>query len=117
VLVPDVVRLAGRLEPLASVLADRLQHGEARVRVAALRLAQEALAHQRRQHVQHGQRTGARQVAHGLRRIQRATAGEHGQSAEEYPLFRLQQVVAPVDGPPQRLLTHGGVARSSRQHR
>ncbi len=54
--------------------------------------------------------------AHGLRRLEGRSPGEHGQAAEDRPLRLGQQVVAPVDRRPQRLVPgDGGPAAAGQQ--
>jgi hypothetical protein len=68
-------------ESFGSELADRLQHPEAITRVT-----KKALLDERLKDVEVG-------VAHGLRRVQGAAAGEHRQSSEEPLLIVGEQVV------------------------
>ena len=79
-------------EPLDRVLANRLQHPEALVRVA-----HEALVDERLQRVEIG--TG--DVLGG---IERAPAAEDGQVCEQVLLVRIEQLVGPLDRRAQRLL-------------
>ena len=61
-------------------------------------MAEQALLHQRLH--------GVDVCLHdGLGRIERATAGEDGEAGEETPLLRRQQLIAPFDRGPQRLVT------------
>src|SRR5207249_4425055 len=82
-----------RLQTLESVLADRLQHPEALVRVP-----EEALLHQRLERVQLG-------TSDLFRRLVGAAAGEDAQAGEETPLVLREQVVGPLNRRPERLLT------------
>ena len=84
--------LAARGQALPGVLADRLQHPEALARVP-----EEALVDQRLEGVQIG-------LGDLLCGLQRAAAGEDGQSGEQPLLVLLQQLVAPLDRRAQRPL-------------
>jgi hypothetical protein len=103
VLAPQFVSLSGVLESLERELADRLQHPE-----AAVPEPDEALVDERLEHVQIG-------AADGLRCFESAAAGEHGQAGEESLLLFGQELVAPGDGRPQRLLACLGVAAAPEQ--
>jgi hypothetical protein len=76
-------------------------------------LADEAVVDQRAQSRQHVE-VSAR-VADRLRRLEVAAAGEHGETGEEGPLARRQQVDAPGDGPAQRLLPFRPVPPAAHQ--
>jgi hypothetical protein len=52
-------------------------------------------------------------VADGFRGLERESAGEYGQPREQRPLALLQQVVAPLQRVPQRLLALRQVARAA----
>src|SRR4051812_49036404 len=104
--------LAGRLKLLQTVLADGLQHAEARLAVRTFRLRKEALGGQRGYAVQDVEPEGSVRVADGLSGLQRAAA-EDGQPAEQHLLVRLQEIVAPGDGVPERLLTSGKVTSAA----
>ena len=97
------IGLAGLLQPFTRVLADRLQHP-----VALVREAEQALLDERLQRVE----VGAADLLGGL---QRAAAGEDGERAEETLLLLREQVVAPVDRRPQRLLSRVGVPAALQQ--
>ena len=104
------------LELLPGVFLDRFEHLEARRPVVAVELAQEALVGERDEAVD-GIDVGQadRQVGDdGLDRLD-VGAGEAGQDGEEPLLRRRQQLVAPVDRGPQRLLPLGQVARATAQ--
>src|SRR5919201_172396 len=98
-----LLRLARRLQPLARVLADRLQHPEALAGVP-----REALAHERLEGVE----LGARDRLGGA---QRAAAGEHGETGKEPPLFLVEQLVRPLDRGAQGLLPGLRVAAAPEQ--
>ena len=86
---------------LCCELTDRLEHPVTRTLV--LTPPDETLVEQRLQ------RVGVT-VAHGLRGLECAAAGEHGERAEKTLLLRLEQVVRPLDRRAQRLLTRIGVS-------
>src|SRR5439155_22163756 len=92
-------------EALACVLANRLEHGE-----AAVSLADEALVDERGERLQIA-------VANGFGRLARTAAGEDRETIQELLLTRLEQVVAPGDGGPQRPLPLGCVPRPTREER
>jgi hypothetical protein len=106
----DVTRLAGALEVLARVLADRLQHPEP---VALAVRLHESLVDERLQLVE-DRLAGV--GADGLDVRECAPSGEDGH-APEHALFRLRKErVAPVDRRAQRLLPLGNVAKAGRQY-
>ena len=92
------IGLAGLVQPFARVLADRLEHP-----VALVREAEQALLDERLQRVEVG-------AADLLGRLERAAAGEDGEARGRALLLLGEQVVAPVDRRPQRLLARVGVA-------
>ena len=98
------------LEPLAGVLADRLQHPEP---VALAVRLHEGLVDERLQLVEDGL---AGVCADGLDVREGAPAGEDGQAPEQALLRLLEERVAPVDRGPERLLPLGNVARAGREH-
>ncbi len=99
--------LGAFLEALERVLADGLQHAEARLAVGTVLPAQQALVQQRSEVVERGatDRLGGRGGA---------AADEDAQLGEEALLARLEQLVAPVNGRPQGLLPRRQVARAAR---
>ena len=103
-----LAELSGVAQSLERVLAHRLEHGEAWLGVAAHQLAQQAVVDEGGERVQRG-------AAHRFGGIERAAAREHRQPGEQRPLTGPEQLVAPVDGGPQRVLTCGGVASAGRQ--
>ena len=106
----DVTRLARGFEPLARVLADRLQHPEP---VALAVRLHERLLDQRLQLVEDGLAgVGADRLDVG----KRAPSGEDGHAPEQALLRLREERVAPVDRGAQRLLPLGNVARSGREH-
>jgi len=107
-----LVRFAARLQPLCGVLADRLQHREARLLVLGPRYEQ-AVVHQGGQRLQGCSfRFGP---ADGLRRFQRKVADERGEASEHQPLALVEEVVAPGHGVAQRPLTLWQVACPARE--
>jgi hypothetical protein len=95
----QAVGLAGELELLGRVLADRLEH-----RVALVVEAEQALVDEPLEHVQLG-------GADLLRGRQRAAAGEDREPPEQLLLARREKVVAPRDRRPQRPLPLRRVSR------
>ena len=95
----DVVRFCRRVEQLAGVLADRLEHAE------ALAVdANEALVDERAERVEIS-------TAHLLDRLERAASGEDGEAAEERPLVVVEELDAPADRVAQRSMPSRRVAR------
>ena len=100
---PEILGATGISEPLECELADRLQHPEALVR-----MAQQALVDKRLQRVQVC-------VADALGRFHRAAACEHREPGEEPLLLVGEELIAPLDGGPQRPLARVGVAATPQQ--
>jgi hypothetical protein len=101
----DLIGPARLLEPLAGVLADRLER-----RVALIRVSQKALVDERLEGVE----ISVRNAFGGL---EGTPTAEHRESGEE-PLFALaQEVVAPLDGTAERPLTLGQVAGTTGEQR
>ena len=82
----ELVALARLAETLRCKLEDRLEHPEPLLAEVARSTADEALVHERGQHVEIC-------VAHGLGRLERAPGGERGQAAKERTLGLVEQVV------------------------
>ena len=99
----DRVGVARGGEALAGELPDRLQHP-----VALVREAKEALLDERLQRVEIG-------CCDLLRRVERAATREDRERSEETLLLLRQEVVAPRDGRPERLLSGVGVSAASQQ--
>ncbi|MGI8885491.1 MAG: hypothetical protein ACR2G9_01035, partial [Gaiellaceae bacterium] len=95
--------LAGGVEPLDCVLANRLQHP-----IALIREARQSLLDQRLEGVEIG--TGDL-----LGGRERAAAGEDREAGKELLLLGREEVVAPLDRRSQRLLTRIGVAAALQQ--
>src|SRR5215210_3562320 len=98
------LQLAARLELLYGILADRLQHPEARLTVRAVLLTEQALGGQRRHPVQDVRPEGAFGVADRLDCLQRAAAHEDRQASVQRLLLGAEQVIAPGDGVAEGLL-------------
>ena len=84
-------------QPLAAVLAERLEHDEARLAVVGHALHEQAVVDERGDAVEDVDAQVLAGVADGLGRLERAAAGEDRQAAKELLLGRCQQVVAPLD--------------------
>src|SRR6058998_1559695 len=101
--VTQLAGLARLLEALRGVLADRLQHPEALVSVAKQALVEERLE---------GVKVGLADLFCG---VEGAAPAEDGEAGEELLLVLVQQVVAPLDRRPQRLLAGVGAAAGLQQ--
>ena len=121
-------RLAGLRQALGAVAPDRLQQAVALLAAAGLRLGEhERLVHQSGEQVDHGERghrarrrlPGVRAFrgvrAHRLGRLQRPAPGEDRQPAQQGPLGRGEQLVAPVQGRRQRPVPGQGGPAAARQ--
>ena len=93
----QVLCLARVFQLLCRILAHGLEHGEARLSDGVLASVDEALVHQGMQRVEVG-------VRDRFCPLERAAAGEDGDAAEEALFLGREQVVAPVNRRPQRLL-------------
>src|SRR6266540_4647051 len=111
--------LAARLKAVERILTNRLQHAEARLTVDRRRCANQVLVDQRRdpieQHLCGVAFSGrsARRVDHGCRGRERPVAHEDPELSEEHSLGAGQQIVAPIDGRPQRAVSSWLLARTS----
>src|SRR5438874_12489648 len=94
----QLLLLAALRQPPARILADRLKHPEALIRVP-----EKALVHERLQRVEIG-------VRDPLGRLEGAAAAEDGKAGEQPLLVFREEVVAPIDRRAQRLLARPGVA-------
>ena len=94
---PQLLRLAGVVEPLDGVLANRLEHPE-----AFLGPADEALLDKRLEEIHV-------RIGHVLRDVEREAPGEDGQPCEQALLLRRQEAVRPLDRRPECLLARVGV--------
>src|SRR5262249_41025439 len=95
--------LAARLQHLQGVLADRLQHPEARLGIRA-DLLQQALRDQRAHAVEYVDAERAVRVADVLGSLEGAAADEDRETPEQRLLLGVEQVVAPGDRASERLL-------------
>src|SRR5262245_35397146 len=109
----EVVGFAGRIQPLARVLTDRLQHVEAERIVVGDHPLDEAVVHQRLQAIKYLYPETF--VADPLGRLAGPPAGEDRQVGEEPSLVHVEQLVAPVDRRAKRALTLRKVAGASLQ--
>ena len=101
----DPVRFRQPVQALGRELADRLQHRVARRRPpGTAHLPQHAQADQLLQAVEHRQARVHRGAAARFADIQAGASGEHRAGREQPPGPRRQQVMAPGDRSPQRLL-------------
>ena len=114
----DAGRLAARFQLLQRVLADRLQHPEARLAVRRPRLRRTRLlatSDSRPSSTSMPRSPSASQTASAASSVQ--PPDEDRQAAEQAPLVLVQQVVAPGDGVAQRLLAGREIARAAGQQR
>ena len=86
-------------QPLERVLADRLQHPEARLAARHRLRPEQAVVEQR---LDAGEHVELEVAGNRLRGVEREAADEDGQAREERLLRRAQEVVAPGDGGAQR---------------
>ena len=108
------LELAGRVELLERVLADRLEHPEARLAVGVLAQPQQQALLDERVEVFEGVARAVR-VADGRGRLEPEAADEDGQAPEQRLLPLEQQVVAPGDRVAQRPLALVGVLGAAGQ--
>ncbi len=102
--------LARRLEQLGGVLADRLEHREARLARRPAQRTDEALVDERRERLEHVEPVLA---ADRLGRLERPAAREDGEPGEERALVLAQQAVAPLERRAQRPLPAREVLRAA----
>ena len=107
----NVSRFARFAQPLERVLADRLEHAEARLAVRRLLLRSRLFSSSDLEHVETAPSQTASAPRGGSRRRRRRAARTSACSS------LAEQVVAPVDRAAQRLLARGQVARAARQQR
>src|SRR5215207_5300095 len=100
----DLRRLTARFELIETELANRAEHREARLTLARLLLAHEALVDQGCDPLQHVDLEVDIRVAHHLGRLEREAAGEDREPTEERAFALVEQVVAPGDRTAQGLL-------------
>src|SRR5262249_28710129 len=106
----QLIMRAGLPQPLRSVLPDRLQHPEAWLRTIMVERAAR-FAHQPLQRIDHP----VSLACDHLRGIEREPAREDGQPLEQRLLVGCQEIVAPVQGSPQRPLSSRTRAPALRQ--
>src|SRR5262245_59040885 len=112
-----LLRLPADLKPLQRVLADGLQHHEARLPVCIVTLIQQALVEQRLKTIQYVEREIALRIAVGLGGLKRVSPDKDRKPAEQRLFSRLEQLIAPIDRGAQRLLVGGQVACAAPQKR
>ena len=100
-------------QPLECVLADRVEHREARLAVNAAARDDQALVAQRRQEAE----SGLVVTEHSSRGSERDPAGEDRELLQRRLLDRLEQRVAPVDRRNERLLPSRHVSRAAGEER
>src|SRR5829696_369386 len=100
--IANVHELLSGLELLPGVGPYRLQHRDARTDERVVRDHYEALLQKRRQRLEHV--ANRLTAADRLQRVERRTAGEHGDTGEERLLPHIEQPVTPVEGCTQRAL-------------
>ena len=116
----DPVGLAGLGQPLGGVLPDRLQQVVPR---PAVPVASGAVDDDQRpvdqpaEQVHDRRRVQRLAAGDGLHGLQRPAAAEHRQPPQQHPLRVGEQLVAPVDGGPQRALPRLRGARTGGQQR
>ena len=99
VALPDRLALGVVFKPLRRVLADRLEHREARLAILAGLAPEQAVVHERGEPLE--RRVDRADLGDGG---QRAAAREHRQLSQQRLVGSGEQVVAPVDRRPQRAL-------------
>src|SRR5574341_1297810 len=114
--IPYCFVLPGGREALRPELSQQLQHFEAWLPGLKIDRFQHTLRRQRHQLIQRISAQLSVRINHCLDRAERAAAGEHGKSLEEYLLLTAQQVVAPGERCPHGALPLGQVARPTRKN-
>ncbi|GBD28764.1 hypothetical protein HRbin31_00785 [bacterium HR31] len=112
--VPRPVELAACRQLLQGELPEGFQHPEPQDVIRASLPLEQALVHQGGHAVEHVHREIR---AHGLRRLERKAAGEHGQATEERLVACLQPGVAPPHGGPEAPVPGREVPRRPLQQR
>ena len=102
-------------ELLRGVLADRVEQPESRLAVGPVLDLDQALVGQGHQRVEQVTAELGGRPADGLDRFEVAAAGEDRQPIEQQPPALVEQVVAPGNRAPKRLLAGRQVARARRQ--
>ncbi len=106
---PRGVGVAGCFEELRGELADRLEHGEARL-PGFLGAADQALVDERGQALEDVDGRPVARTGHGLGHVEVPAAPEDRQASKQPALGLVQEVAAPGDRAPQRPLAVGQVA-------
>ena len=104
------VRLGGDSQPLPPIFADGLKHPESRLAGCRV-LAHEAVFDETVQGIKQVDRRGPLRADDGFGILQVPTTDKDRQLPEHQLFPWLEQVVAPVDGPPKRPLSIGPVRR------
>src|SRR5207248_8212048 len=99
----DRGHLPGRIQPLRGKLTDRLQHQEARF-LELGKASNQALVSQLVEPVHDIAADVLRRTANRLDLLDAGAASEDREAFEEPSRARLEQVIAPLDRPPERLL-------------
>ncbi len=102
-------------EALQRVRADGVEHGNAAVVPRSRYLLQQALVEERVEPIHHVDRGHAIARSYRRRRLQRAAPHKDGQAGKEVLLARVEQVVAPVDGPTDGVLARRVVTCATRE--
>src|SRR5260221_5910708 len=113
------LRLPGCLERLSPIFADGLQHYETRLFCFLLCLPQQTFVDEGGHSIQDrdGSRLGVHSSTDRLDGLEGAATDKDGEPPEEPLLIGVEQLIAPLDGPAQRLLPRWCVAYTTRQHR
>ena len=111
---PDVLDLAALDEAIEGVLLDRLEHREARTPDRTLAPPQETRVRKRRQPLDHpcAVLSFRRDRLGG---VEGAAPRKDGETREQNLVGGIEELVAPVDGPAQRLVARGKIAPAAGQ--
>src|SRR6266516_431095 len=112
----DLLFLSTRFQALSSILANSFQHHEARLFSRLFGLLQQTIVEECCYSIQDTQSHMVNLVADRFRRLEGAAADEDGETSEEALLIGRQEIIAPLDGAPKRLLPCGKTSRSTGQH-
>src|SRR5215211_3409543 len=103
-----LVKLPAAGQLLGGELSDGLQHSEARIgsRIGLnwLLEANQTGIVECLETIEDWERRFAAEASHCFRRVERPAAGKHRQASEEGLLRWIEEIMAPGDGPSQRLL-------------
>ena len=103
-------------QALQSILANGFQHHEARLFSRLFGLLQQTIVEECGYSIQYIQSHMVNLVADRFHRLEGAAADEDGESSEEVLLIGRQEIIAPLDGAPKRLLPCRNTSRSTGQH-